>query len=180
MRVTVKNKQNKTKHRDMLGMFNLRQREKECRSVWTILGELTCKTPRCGWSKHSLCWVLGFPRGPSSRESACQCRRLKRHRFDPWVGKIPCSKTHSRIPAWKTPWIEEPGGLRSMGSRTVGHDWTHMHALGVAGTAVVWASGLLASKLCDPLPVCLWTSHTLACLKNETLVQLTFKILLHF
>ena len=25
--------------------------------------------------------------------------------------------------AWKIPWMEEPGGLRSMGSLRVGHDW---------------------------------------------------------
>ena len=24
--------------------------------------------------------------------------------------------THSKIPAWKTPWTEEPGGLQAMGS----------------------------------------------------------------
>ena len=26
-------------------------------------------------------------------------------------------------PAWKIPWMEEPGGLQSMGSRKVRHDW---------------------------------------------------------
>ena len=30
--------------------------------------------------------------------------------------------THSNILAWKIPWTEEPGGLQSMGSLTVGHD----------------------------------------------------------
>ena len=31
--------------------------------------------------------------------------------------------THSSILAWKIPWMEEPGGLQSMGSRRVGgHD----------------------------------------------------------
>ena len=28
--------------------------------------------------------------------------------------------THSRILAWKIPWIEDPGGLQSVGSRRVG------------------------------------------------------------
>ena len=31
--------------------------------------------------------------------------------------------THSSIHAWKIPWTEEPGGLQSMGSQRVGHDW---------------------------------------------------------
>ena len=30
--------------------------------------------------------------------------------------------THSSTLAWKIPWIEEPGGLQSMGSLRVGHD----------------------------------------------------------
>ena len=30
--------------------------------------------------------------------------------------------TDSNIPAWKTPWTEEPGRLQSMGSPRLGHD----------------------------------------------------------
>ena len=30
--------------------------------------------------------------------------------------------THSSTLAWKTPWMEEPGRLQSMGSQRVGHD----------------------------------------------------------
>ena len=30
---------------------------------------------------------------------------------------------HSSTFAWKIPWTEEPGGLQSMGSRRIGHDW---------------------------------------------------------
>ena len=41
--------------------------------------------------------------------------------------------THCSILAWKIPWTEEPGGLWSMGSQRVGHDWVtehgHTHAL---------------------------------------------------
>ena len=29
---------------------------------------------------------------------------------------------HSSTLAWKIPWIEEPGGLQSMGSLGIGHD----------------------------------------------------------
>ena len=31
---------------------------------------------------------------------------------------------HSSTPAWKIPWMEEPGRLQSMGSLRVGHDFT--------------------------------------------------------
>ena len=30
---------------------------------------------------------------------------------------------HSSILAWEIPWTEKPGGLQSMGSQRVGHDW---------------------------------------------------------
>ena len=30
--------------------------------------------------------------------------------------------THSSTLAWKIPWMEEPGGLQSMGSQRVGHN----------------------------------------------------------
>jgi len=32
--------------------------------------------------------------------------------------------THSCILAWEIPWIEEPGGLQSIGLQTVGHNLT--------------------------------------------------------
>ena len=40
---------------------------------------------------------------------------------------------HSSILAWKIPWMEEPGGLQSVGSQRVRHDWatslTHSFSL---------------------------------------------------
>ena len=39
--------------------------------------------------------------------------------------------THSSILAWKIPWTEEPGGLQSIGSQRVGHDYmTEQEELG--------------------------------------------------
>ena len=35
---------------------------------------------------------------------------------------------HSSTLAWKIPWMEEPGGLPSMGSHRVGHDWSDLAA----------------------------------------------------
>ena len=40
------------------------------------------------------------PVAPSGKESACQCRRLRRWRFDPWVGKIPWSRKWNPIPVF--------------------------------------------------------------------------------
>ena len=35
---------------------------------------------------------------------------------------------HSSTLAWRIPWMEEPGGLPSMGSNRVGHDWSDLAA----------------------------------------------------
>ena len=43
--------------------------------------------------------------------------------------------THSSILAWRIPWTEEPGGLQSMGSWRVGHDW--------ATSLSFWIQGLI-------------------------------------
>ena len=32
--------------------------------------------------------------------------------------------THSNILAWRILWTEEPGGLQSIGSQRVGHNWS--------------------------------------------------------
>ena len=48
-----------------------------------------------------------------------------RHRFDPWVRKIPWRRNwqpDSNILARRMPQTEEPGGLQSMGLQRVGHD----------------------------------------------------------
>ena len=52
-------------------------------------------------------------------------QEMQGNRFDPWVGKIPLEEemaTRSSNLAWRIPWIEEPGGLWSMGSQRVRHD----------------------------------------------------------
>ena len=46
--------------------------------------------------------------------------------FDPWVRKIPWRRAWYPTPAFfpgQSPWTEEPGGLQSMGSQKVRHDW---------------------------------------------------------
>ena len=66
---------------------------------------------------------------PSGKELACQCRRHKRCRFDPWVRKIPWRKKWQCIPVFlpgESPRTEEPSGLQSIRSQRIGHngsDW---------------------------------------------------------
>ena len=56
----------------------------------------------------------GFPSDASGKEVAWRC---KRHRFNPWIRKIPWKKemrTQSSILACKTSWTEEIHRLQSM------------------------------------------------------------------
>ena len=58
--------------------------------------------------------IYGLPRWHSDKEFACQCRRHKRHGFNPWVEKSPWRKAWQPTPIF-FPWIQEPGRLQSMG-----------------------------------------------------------------
>ena len=42
--------------------------------------------------------VVRLPKWPSSKESACQCRRHWRCRFNPWIRKI----------TWRRQWLPTP------------------------------------------------------------------------
>ena len=45
-------------------------------------------------------------------------------RFLGWEDPLEKGKaTHSSILAWRIPWTEEPGGLQSVGSQRVRHNW---------------------------------------------------------
>ena len=43
---------------------------------------------------------LGFPGGTSGKESDCQCRKCKRHGFDPWFRKIPWRRAGQPTPVF--------------------------------------------------------------------------------
>ena len=85
-----------------------------------------CSLLICGRQRTSRASLVGkffsFFTFPDGKESAC-------HAGDP--GSIPGSEdplekemaTHSHIPAWRISQTEEPGGLQSMGSQRVGHDY---------------------------------------------------------
>ena len=43
---------------------------------------------------------MGFPGSTSGKEPACQCRRCKRCKFDPWVRKIPWRRDRLPTPVF--------------------------------------------------------------------------------
>ena len=63
----------------------------------------------------------------SANESACQCRRCKRHGFDPWVEKIPWSRKWQPIPVFL------PGKFHEQRSMVGCSPWGHKD-LGTTGT----------------------------------------------
>ena len=64
------------------------------------------------WGPTAKPWSLG--KIPGLQEYKC-------HTLSTLLGKA--MAPHSSTPAWKIPGMEEPGGLQSMGSLRVGHDW---------------------------------------------------------
>ena len=73
--------------------------------------------------------VQYFPGGSDGKASACNAGDLD---SIPGLGSSPGEEmaTHSSILAWRIPWMEEPGGLQSMGSQksqTQLSDFTFFH-----------------------------------------------------
>ena len=78
---------------------------------WSILDlqccvYLQCKAKRFSYT-HTHTYIYThthifqcFPSGTSGKESACQCRRCKRHQFDPWVWMIPWRKARQPAPVF--------------------------------------------------------------------------------
>ena len=68
------------------------------------------------------------------KESACQCRRCKRCRFDPWVRKMPWRRAWQPTPVFllgeshgQRAWWTTLRGVSK--SQTLPSDWAHTHAL---------------------------------------------------
>ena len=72
---------------------------------------------------------MGFPGGASGKEPTCQCKKYKRHGFDPWVRKIPWRRVWQPTPVFlpeESPGTEEPGGLQYIGLQRVEHDLSNL------------------------------------------------------
>ena len=67
---------------------------------------------------------MGLLRWLSGKESACQFKRCRRRGFDPWVRKIPGEGNGNPLQySCLDNTMEEPGGLQSMVSQRVRHNW---------------------------------------------------------
>ena len=76
------------------------------------------------WHKITMGWSLGFPIGLVVKnllavlETQETCVRSLGWEYPLEKGMT----AYSSILVWRIPWTEEPGGLQSMGSQTVGND----------------------------------------------------------
>ena len=83
--------------------FHLRMREPK-QGLWASLTVAVCHLMSASDPVQRACICITallemvFPSGSVGKESACQCRR---HRFDPWVGRIP----------WRRKWQTNPASL---------------------------------------------------------------------
>ena len=94
-------------------------------------GSFSARAP--GKEKKRIC-TYSLARWCIGKEYTCQCRRGKKHRFNPWVCRTPLEEemaTHSSILAWKILQTEEPDGLYSpRGHKELDmtkHTHTHTH-----------------------------------------------------
>ena len=67
----------------------------------------------------------GLPGDASGKEPACQCKRHKRHRFNPWVKKIPWRKVQQPTPVFS---LGETHGQRRWlaAVHSVAKSWTQL------------------------------------------------------
>ena len=115
--------------------------------------------------------LSGLPRLRSGKESACQCRRHKRHKFNPWVGKIPWRRERQPTPVFLP---GESHGQRSLvgyspwGHR-VRHDSTHTH---IVYSVFVLSILYTAVSICQSQPPNVFFS--ILGLQIDTVKQLCF------
>ena len=83
--------------------------------------------------------------------------------------------THSSTLAWKMPWMEEPGGLLSMGSHRVRHDRSDLASAALAARSVLPSNRPatpLFSPACWELGFQAWAQSTCPELPAQGLVPL--------
>ena len=98
--------------------------------------------------------------------------------------------THSSIPSWKILWTEKPGGLPSVDSQRVRHDWAHqcvsnyfrlLRLIVSDTTAQFCCHRQYTNELCGSVPIKLltkaigWTSLVIQWLKIHLAMQDTAK-----
>ena len=92
-------------------MVLLREKTLNLNTVLSLNSYAKCGNNSCLYDSHIIESIDSLPRWLRGKESpACQCRRHRRHRFNPWVSKIPCRRK------WQLTPVFLPGKSHGQGS----------------------------------------------------------------
>ena len=134
--------------------FTCLRMSEEYKRDQTVILTLASSTQYCVSETHPPCvyhWWNTCPfteeRGSALTSLVTQVVKNLPVMWETWVRSLdqedPLEKemaTHSSILAWRIPGTEEPGGLPSMGSHRVGHDWSDLAAAAASLLALVGCS----------------------------------------
>ena len=98
--------------------------------------------------------------------------------------------THSSILVWRIPWTEEPGGLQSIGSHRVRHDWSDLACSLCLMTFSVQAE-MYKIIIFKPMPLKMfpsfgfffphiWETSLVSCLRNRIPVNSLTGLLIYY
>ena len=95
-------------------------------SLWPNTEDALHRSPLFSWSIFEL--LSALPQPHTLTDTACLPLEVRNVLWlsaiaTPSKNSWASNGTHSSPLAWKIPWMEEPGGLQSMGLLRVRHDW---------------------------------------------------------
>ena len=111
-------------------------------------------------------YTQGFPGGPSGKEPACRCRRRKRRRFNPWVGKIPWRRP------WRPPPVFLPGESRGQRGLAGYSPWGHKESGATERLTTIVHTHTCTDTHIPPTHVCVALNHDSASFSEDTLPPL--------
>ena len=112
-----------------------------CTSTFEQLRERQKAFPEsAGLNCLQLKTIQGSPRGLSGKESTCQCRRHRRLRIDPWVGKITWKRSWQPTPAFL------PGESHNRGAWQAAVQGVSKTQTGVSTTTIHIPSGTFGGR----------------------------------
>ena len=82
--------------------------------------------------------------------------------------------THSSVLAWRIPGTGKPGGLPSMGSQRVRHDWSNLAAATAAVNILLWTSWSLSQLLISIIVKWIWVCSNKTVFTNTGSSRLCF------
>ena len=120
---------------------------------------------------NSFLWLNSVIFGASLVKNLCAMQET-------WVGKIPWRRAWQPTPIFLPgvfPWTEEPGGLQSLVSQRVGHDWATNHSTVHSITFFTHTHHTTPHHTTSSLSICVLVGciHILAIINNATVFSMS-------